>query len=178
MVSEVSGAAAAQATQPSAAAQGWPARSAAYYGLAVIICATMLNFLDAQVFGIMAQRIKVDFHLTDEQLGFLIGPANIIFYVLVGIPMARLVDIYPRKIILAGGITLIGGITALGGWHRPSRSYSAVACWWGRAARRTPRARTRCWRITFRPRGSRGRSASCSWGSSAAIPSACILAGC
>ena len=115
MVSEVSGAAAAQATQPSAAAQGWPARSAAYYGLAVIICATMLNFLDAQVFGIMAQRIKVDFHLTDEQLGFLIGPANIIFYVLIGIPMARLVDIYPRKIILAGGVTLIGGITALGG---------------------------------------------------------------
>ena len=115
MVSEVSGAAAAQAAQPSAAAQGWPARGAAYYGLAVIICATMLNFLDAQVFGMMAQRIKVDFHLTDEQLGFLIGPANIIFYVLVGIPMARLVDIYPRKIMLAGGVTLIGGITALGG---------------------------------------------------------------
>src|SRR4029077_428529 len=104
-----------QATQPIAAAPGWPARGAAYYGLAVIICATMLNCLAAQVFGIMAQRIKVDFHLTDEQLGFLIGPANIIFYVLVGIPMARLVDIYPRKIILAGGVTLIGGITALGG---------------------------------------------------------------
>jgi MFS family permease len=115
MVSEASRAPIAQAAHPGAAAQSWPARSAAYYGLAVIICATMLNFLDEQVFGIMAQRIKVDFHLTDEQLGFLIGPANIIFYVLVGIPMARLVDIYPRKIILAAGVTLIGGITALGG---------------------------------------------------------------
>jgi MFS family permease len=96
-------------------AQPWPARSAAYYGLAVIILATLMNFLDAQVFGMMAQRIKVDFRLTDEQLGFLIGPANVIFYVLVGIPMARLVDIYPRKIVLACGIALIGGITALGG---------------------------------------------------------------
>ena len=75
----------------------------------------MLNFLDAQVFSMMAQRIKVDLHLTDEQLGFLIGPANVIFYVLVGIPMARLVDIYPRKIVLACGMVLIGGITALGG---------------------------------------------------------------
>jgi MFS family permease len=75
----------------------------------------MLNFFDAQVFGIMGQRIKVDLHLTDEQLGFLIGPANIVFYVLVGIPMARLVDIYPRKIVLACGIAIIGGITALGG---------------------------------------------------------------
>ena len=68
--------------------------------------------MDAQIFNMMAQRIKADFHLTDEQLGFLLGPANIIFYVLVGIPLARLVDLYPRKYVLAGGITLIGGITA------------------------------------------------------------------
>jgi MFS family permease len=97
------------------AVQPWPARGAAVYGLAVIILATMLNFLDAQVFGMMAQRIKVDFRLTDEQLGFLIGPANVVFYVLVGIPMARLVDIHPRRIVLACGVALIGGITALGG---------------------------------------------------------------
>lgn len=97
------------------AVQPWPARGAAYYGLAVIILATMLNFFDAQVFSMMAQRIKVDFGLTDEQVGFLIGPANVIFYVLVGIPMARLVDVYPRKIVLACGVAVIGGITALGG---------------------------------------------------------------
>jgi MFS family permease len=95
--------------------QPWPARGAAYYALLIVILATLLNFLDAQVFGMMAQRIKVDFHLTDEQLGFLIGPANVIFYVLIGIPMARLVDIYPRKIVLACGIAAIGGVTALGG---------------------------------------------------------------
>ncbi len=93
----------------------WPSRPAAYYALAVIILATMLNFFDAGVFAMMAQRIKIDLHLSDEQLGFLIGPANVIFYVLVGIPMARLVDIYPRKIVLACGIAAIGGITALGG---------------------------------------------------------------
>ena len=95
--------------------QAWPSRAAAYYGLTVIILATMLNFFDAGVFTLMAQRIKVDFHLSDEALGFLIGPANVVFYVLVGIPMARLVDIYPRKIVLACGIAAIGGITALGG---------------------------------------------------------------
>jgi MFS family permease len=100
---------------PAPGLQPWPSNRAAYYALAVIILATMLNFFDAGVFGIMAQRIKVDFHLTDEQLGFLIGPANVVFYVLVGIPMARLVDIYPRKIVLACGIAAIGGITALGG---------------------------------------------------------------
>ncbi len=103
----------------------WPSGRAAYYALAVIVLATMLNFFDAQVFGMMAQRIKVDFHLSDEQLGFLIGPANIIFYVLVGIPMARLVDIYSRKIVLACGIAVIGGITALGGLAQSFRQLFA-----------------------------------------------------
>jgi len=98
--------------EPRPGRKPWPSRRAAYYALAVIILATMLNFFDAQVFGMMAQRIKIDLHLSDEQLGFLIGPANIIFYVLVGIPMARLVDIYPRKIVLACGVAAIGGITA------------------------------------------------------------------
>jgi MFS family permease len=110
-VSEV----AAPAAGAGPSVQPWPARGAAYYALLIVILATLLNFLDAQVFGMMAQRIKVDFHLTDEQLGFLIGPANVIFYVLIGIPMARLVDIYPRKIVLACGIAATGGITALGG---------------------------------------------------------------
>src|SRR5580698_4635835 len=100
---------------PAPGLQPWPSNRAAYYALAVIILATMLNFFDAGVFGMMAQRIKIDFALTDEQLGFLIGPANVIFYVLVGIPMARLVDLYPRKIVLGCGIAVIGGITMLGG---------------------------------------------------------------
>jgi hypothetical protein len=35
--------------------------------------------------------------VASEQVGFLIGPANIVFYVLVGIPMARLVDNLPAE---------------------------------------------------------------------------------
>jgi MFS family permease len=97
------------------AERAWPSSRSAYFALSIIILATFLNFFDSTVFGMLAQRIKIDFGLTDEQLGFLGGPANIIFYVFVGIPLARLADIYPRKYVLAGGIAVIGGITALGG---------------------------------------------------------------
>ena len=55
---------AAPLTGATPAEHQWPSRRAAYYGLAVIIIATMMNFFDAQVFGLMAQRIKVDFHHT------------------------------------------------------------------------------------------------------------------
>ncbi len=95
--------------------QSWPSSAAAYYALAVIIIATGLNFFDASVFGMMAQRIKIDFGLSDEQLGFLGGPASVIFYVIVGIPLARLADIYPRRLVLSGGMAATGIITALGG---------------------------------------------------------------
>lgn len=93
----------------------WPSGPAAYYGLTVIIIATFLTFFDQMVFSMLAERIKIDFGLTDEQLGILGGPASIIFYVFVGIPLARLVDIYPRKIILAFNTILVGTATALGG---------------------------------------------------------------
>lgn len=93
----------------------WPSTASAYFALFAIIAATFLNFFDQTVFGMLAQRIKIDFGLTDEQLGFLGGPASVIFFVFVGIPLARLADIYPRKLVLAGGMAATGVIMGLGG---------------------------------------------------------------
>lgn len=96
----------------------WPSSGAAYWALFVIILATFLNFFDATVFGMLAQRVKVDFGLTDEQLGFLGGPATVIFFVFAGVPLARLADIYPRKFVLAGGMAATGLVMGLGGLAR------------------------------------------------------------
>lgn len=100
---------------PVGAERQWPSSRAAYWALFVIILATFLNFFDQTVFGMLAQRIKVDFGLTDEQLGFLGGPATVIFFVFAGIPLARLADIYPRKLVLAGGMAATGLVMGLGG---------------------------------------------------------------
>ena len=78
--------------------------------------ATFLTFFDAVTFGMLAERIKHDFGLTDSQLGFLAGPASIICYFFVGIPLARLADIYPRKYVLAGGAAAVGLVISLGGF--------------------------------------------------------------
>ena len=96
-------------------AQEWPSSPRAYFALTVIIIATFLSFFDATVFGMLAERIKVDFGLSDTQLGILGGPASIIFYVFVGIPLARLVDLYPRRMILAISAAVTGGVTMLSG---------------------------------------------------------------
>ncbi len=93
----------------------WPSSASAYWALFVIVLATFLTFFDAVTFGMLAERIKHDFGLTDSQLGFLAGPAGIICYLFVGIPLARLADIYPRKYVLAGGAAIVGVIISLGG---------------------------------------------------------------
>ncbi|MCJ2183449.1 MFS transporter [Novosphingobium sp. 1949] len=101
---------------PNAAeAREWPRPAAAYWTLAVIVLATFLTFFDQVVFAMMAERIKADFGLTDSQLGFLAGPASIICYLFVGIPLARLADIWPRKYVLSGGVAVIGLVTIAGG---------------------------------------------------------------
>lgn len=101
----------------------WPSSGAAYYALFAIIFATFLTFFDATVFGMLAQRIKQDFQLSDEQLGFIGGPASVIFYVLVGIPLARLADIYPRKFVLAGGMIATSFVMLLGGVAQGFRQF-------------------------------------------------------
>lgn len=93
----------------------WPSEAAGFYALFVIILATFLAFFDQTVFGMLAERIKASFHLGDAALGFVLGPATVLAYVFIGIPLARLVDIYPRKYVLSAGIAIIGAITALGG---------------------------------------------------------------
>lgn len=106
---------AAETAEPSAAAMPWPSEKAGFYALFVIVLATFLTFFDLTVFGMLAERIKTSFQLSDTALGFLLGPATVLAYVFIGIPLARLVDIYPRKYVLSAGIAIIGAITALGG---------------------------------------------------------------
>ena len=98
-----------------ATAKVWPSSTAAYWALFVIVLATFMSFFDAVVFGMLAESIKKDFGLTDTQLGFLAGPATIICYFFVGIPLGRLADIYPRKYVLAASAGVVGILIALSG---------------------------------------------------------------
>jgi MFS family permease len=93
----------------------WPSSGAAYWALFVIVLATFMSFFDAVVFGMLAESIKKDFGLTDTQLGFLAGPATIICYFFIGIPLGRLADIYPRKFVLAASAAITGVLIALSG---------------------------------------------------------------
>ena len=103
------------AAHKGAPAQDWPAERAGWLALVVIVLTMFLTFFDQIVFAMLAEKMRASFGLTDTELGFLLGPASVVAFVFVGIPLSRLVDIFPRKFVLAGGIAVMGTITALGG---------------------------------------------------------------
>jgi len=98
-----------------ARAQPWPSERAGFYILFCVVFATFLTFFDQTIFGMLAERIKATYGISDATLGFILGPANILAFLVFGVPLARLVDIYARKWVLGISIAVLGTVTALGG---------------------------------------------------------------
>jgi len=90
----------------------------AWYVLAILFIVYVLNFIDRQIISILAEDIKRDLHLRDEDLGFLYGTAFGVFYALFGIPLGRLADNWHRVRLMTLGLALWSTMTALSGFAR------------------------------------------------------------
>lgn len=87
----------------------------AYYALLLLILANLFNYLDRQIVSILAPAIQAELHLTDAQLGFLLGTAFSVLYGVLGIPMGRIADALSRTRLMAFGLALWSAMTAVGG---------------------------------------------------------------
>jgi len=85
------------------------------YVLGLLAIVYVFNFTDRQILAILMQPIKEDLLLSDTQLGLLSGIAFALFYVTMGIPIARLADRYNRVNIISISVFLWSLMTALSG---------------------------------------------------------------
>src|ERR1700733_6276106 len=92
-----------------------------YYRNYVLVMLTLVyvfNFIDRQLLVILQESIKKELQLSDTQLGFLSGFLFAIFYVVLGIPIARLADKGNRRNIVTLSLGLWSVMTAFSGLTR------------------------------------------------------------
>jgi predicted MFS family arabinose efflux permease len=86
-----------------------PARRYVVLGLLTLIYA--LNFLDRTIFNVLIEPIKKEFTLSDTTMGLLAGFGFVLFYSLMGIPIARVADRLNRRNIVAVALAFWSAMT-------------------------------------------------------------------
>ena len=97
-------------------------QGARHYAMVVLAVVYMFNFVDRQILAILLPQIRDEFGTSDAYLGFLSGTAFALFYVTLGVPIARYADRCNRRNLIAASVALWSAMTALSGlaaniWH-------------------------------------------------------------
>jgi MFS family permease len=85
------------------------------YVLVMLTLVYVFNFVDRQLLVILQESIKMELKLSDTQLGLLSGFTFAIFYITLGIPIARLADKGSRKNIVAISLGIWSLMTSFSG---------------------------------------------------------------
>jgi len=86
-----------------------------YYVLGLLTIIYALNFLDRTIFNVLIEPIKKEFSLSDTTMGLLAGFGFVLFYSLLGIPIARMADRMNRRNIIAVAFAFWSAMTYLCG---------------------------------------------------------------
>ena len=95
-----------------------------WYALSILVAVYVLNFVDRNIISILAEDIKADLGLRDDQIGFLYGTAFGVFYALFGIPLGKLADGWHRIRLMTVGLSIWSAFTALSGF---AKNYTALS---------------------------------------------------
>ncbi|MEM7610410.1 MAG: MFS transporter [Pseudomonadota bacterium] len=86
--------------------QPWPSPVLGWYATIMLMIAYTFSFVDRQVLNLLVEPIRADLGLSDTQISFLQGLAFVGAYVLMSIPIGRLVDRVNRIAVLVGGVVV------------------------------------------------------------------------
>ena len=76
----------------------------------------MFNYLDRSILGLALPMIKAEMQASDTALGLVSGLAFVLFYAILGVPIAWAADRWNRRNIIAAGLAFWSLMTALTGF--------------------------------------------------------------
>jgi sugar phosphate permease len=95
----------------------WPVgRRQAWTAVTFLSLLYVLSFADRSILALMVDPLRQDLHVSDVQIGLLLGSSFALFYGVLGIPIARLADHRDRRLLILGGAMLWGLCTLLSGF--------------------------------------------------------------
>ena len=100
--------------QASTAPHDWSAPTV--YSLGFLTLISAFNYLDRSLLGLALPAIKAEMGVSDTALGLVSGLAFVLFYSLLGVPIAWLADRWNRRNIVAIGFAFWSLMTLLTGW--------------------------------------------------------------
>ncbi len=86
--------------------------SSAWKVLLLLFLANLLNFFDRTIPAIIIEPLRLEYQLSDLQLGLLTASFTLI-YAIAGLPLGRLADTNSRKKIMGWGLIVWSGFTAI-----------------------------------------------------------------
>jgi len=87
----------------------------------IVFIVTIFNYMDRAVITILLDDIGTELNLSDTQLGLLSSLPFALLYALVGLPFARVADVWNRKILIA---------LAVAGWSIATAACGLAAGFW------------------------------------------------
>ncbi len=88
----------------------------AVYALAMLTLISTFNYLDRNILGLALPAIKSEMGVSDTALGLVSGLAFVLFYSILGVPIAWLADRWNRRNIVAIGLVFWSLMTAVTGF--------------------------------------------------------------
>jgi len=82
--------------------------------LFLLLLANLLNFFDRSLPAVVAEPIRLEFGLSDLQLG-LLSTVFVVVYAIAGLPLGRLADTKSRRTVLVWGLVVWSLFTGFGG---------------------------------------------------------------
>ncbi len=101
----------------------WPSAIEGWVVTLLLLVAFTFSFVDRQVLNLLVEPIRLDLQVSDTQISFLQGLAFAVTYILMSVPLGRMVDKYNRVGIMIGGVLVWSATTIACGL---SRSYSQL----------------------------------------------------
>lgn len=85
--------------------------------LVLLLAINAVNFFDRQILAAVTEPLRLEWGLTDTQIGWL-GTAFTLLYAVAGLPLGRLADVWRRTWLMAIGLGLWSGLTFVSGLCR------------------------------------------------------------